>query len=247
MDVPVYSMSGEQVGVMPVDVASLGETINPALIKQAYVMYHANLRQGSSITRSRSMLTRTNKKLYRQKGTGNARHGDKTAPQFKGGAHAHAKTKRREDFRLDMPRKMKRKANRNALLAKLIDNEVKVIDGLRMEAPKTSAFLAFLSAVGVDRSALVALPADEETARGARLSARNVDFVTLCPAHQLTAFEMLNHRFLVIDRSELEAWLAGPSSQTGKDAKTSPKGAGNGRRSPRVRGAGRIAAGGGEG
>lgn len=234
MDVAVYNMQGERVGVMPIDEASLGEFVNPALIKQAYVHYHANLRQGSSRTKNRSLVARTSKKLYKQKGTGNARHGDKTAPLFKGGAHAHSKKRTREDYRLDMPTKMKRKANRNALLAKLIDNEVKIVDGLAMATPKTSAFVEFLGKLSVDRTALVALPSDPERSKNTRLSARNVESVTLTPAQQLTAFDLLNHRYLVIDKAELEAWLTGPSSQTGKDAKVAPKGAGNGAREARV-------------
>src|SRR5690606_29910919 len=114
MDVPVYNMQGEQVGTMPIDEASLGGEVNPALIKQAVVMYHANLRQGSSKTKTRSEVEGSGKKIYKQKGTGRARHGDKYAPQFRGGGHAKAKNARREHFRQDMPKKMRRKANRNA-------------------------------------------------------------------------------------------------------------------------------------
>jgi large subunit ribosomal protein L4 len=70
----------------------------------------------------------------------------------------------------------------------------------------------------------VALGHDGAKAQNARLSARNVDDVTLCNAEQLTCFELLNHRYLVIGRAELEAWLNGPQSQTGKEAKLNPQG-----------------------
>jgi large subunit ribosomal protein L4 len=224
MDVPVYNMQGEQVGTMPIDEASLGGEVNPALIKQAVVMYHANLRQGSSKTKTRSEVEGSGKKIYKQKGTGRARHGDKYAPQFRGGGHAKAKNARREHFRQDMPKKMRRKANRNALLAKLIDAEVKVIDGLSPETPKTRDFAAFLAKLGVDKSALLALGMDGERSKNARLAARNVDGVSLCRVDQLTAWGMLTNRYLVIDRADLEAWLNGPSGQTGKDAKINPLG-----------------------
>lgn len=216
MDVPVYTMSGESAGAMSVDEIALGETINVDLIKQAFVMYHANRRQGSARSKTRSMGSLTGKKLYKQKGTGNARHGDKKAPLFRGGGHAKAKRRTREDYRKSMPVKMRRKANRNALLAKLIDQEVKVIDGLRFETPRTRDFNNFLSAIGIDKSALLALSADSEKSKNARLSARNIDGIEMCKADQLNAFEMLNNRYLVIDKADLEAWLAGPSSQTGK-------------------------------
>jgi len=219
MDVPVYNREGEQIGAMSIDEESLGGQINPALIKQAYVMYHANLRQGSARTKNRSLIEGTSKKMYRQKGTGRARHGDRKPPQFRGGGRAFAKRKTREDYHLDMPKKMRRRANRNALLAKLVDGEVKVVDSLAFDSPKTKEFMALLGALGVDRSTLLATPMDGAKARGLVLSARNVDEVTPCRLDQLTCFNMLNHRYLVIGRDELEAWLTGPSSKTDKHAR----------------------------
>jgi len=219
MDVPVYTMSGKSAGNMSIDEIALGETINVDLIKQAFVMYHANRRQGSARSKTRSMGALTGKKLYKQKGTGNARHGDKKAPIFRGGGHAKAKRRTREDFHKSMPIKMRRKANRNALLAKLIDNEVKIIDGLKFDAPRTKDFIQFLGAIGVDKSALLALSADAEKSKNARMSARNIEGVAMCKADQLNTFEMLNNRYLVIDKADLEAWLTGPSSQTGKIVK----------------------------
>jgi large subunit ribosomal protein L4 len=123
-----------------------------------------------------------------------------------------------------MPKKMRRKANRNALLAKLLDDEVKVVVGLNISEPKTKAFSDLLGALGVTQTALVALSPDLEKSKNARLSARNLDNVELCRADQLTAYNMMNNRFVVIDKADLEAWLSGPSSQTGKEAKTAPLG-----------------------
>lgn len=224
MDVPVYNMKGSEVGKLTIDEQTLGGKVNPALIKQAYVMYHANLRQGSARTKNRHEVEGSTRKLYRQKGTGNARHGDKKANLFKGGGHGHSKKRTRDDYRQTMPKKMRRKANRNALLAKLVDAEVRIIDRMEFKAPKARDFAAFLGALKVDRSALLALTPDDAAARNVRLSARNNDEVTLCRADQLNCYNLLNHRFLVIGRSDLEAWLAGPWSQTAKDAKVAPMG-----------------------
>lgn len=224
MEVPVYDIQGKQAGVLSVDEIALGEVVNADLIKQAFVMYHANLRQGSSRTKNRAEVAFSRKKLYKQKGTGNARHGDKKVPQFRKGGHAKQKVKTREDYHLDMPKKMRRKANRNAFLAKLLDNEVKVVSGLNFSEPKTRAFSDMLGALGVDNSALVALSSDGEKSKNTRLSARNIENVELCRADQLTAFNMLNNRYLVIDKADLEAWLSGPTSQTGKSAKVAPMG-----------------------
>lgn len=226
MNVPVYNIRGQQVGTMTIDEQALGGTINAALIKQAYVRYHANLRQGSARTRNRHEVEGSTRKLYRQKGTGRARHGDRKANLFRGGGHAHSKKRTREHYRLDMPVKMRRKANRNALLAKLVDNEVRVIDDLRLAEPRTREFVAFLEAVGINRSVLVALPADPHQAQVMQRAGRNVPDVSLCRYDQLTCFNMLNHRFLVIGRGELEAWLNGPWSQVTRSAKTDPLGRG---------------------
>ena len=84
------------------------------------------------------------------------------------------------------------------------------------DSPRTKEFVGFLDALKVDRSTLVALSGDAEKSKNARLSARNVDGVQLCRADQLNAYEMLNNRYLVIDKADLEAWLSGPSSQTSK-------------------------------
>lgn len=223
MEVPVYNMQGKKTGTMSVDEVALGETVNAPLIKQAYVRYHSNLRQGSARSKNRGDVAGSGRKIYKQKGTGRARHGDKKAPLFRGGGHYKNRKKTREDYRLDMPVKMRRKANRNALLAKLIDDEVKVIDNLAFAEPKTKAMIGFLSALGVGKSVLLALSPDGEKNHNTRLAARNVESLATCRADQLTCFEMLNNRHLVIDRADLEAWLAGPSSQTTKAVKADAK------------------------
>ena len=91
---------------------------------------------------------------------------------------------------------------------------------------KAEHLVEFLKSLGIEKSALLALSPDADKSKNARLSARNIEGVSMCRADQLNAFEMLNSRHVVIDKSDLEAWLAGPSSQTGKDAKVEPKGAG---------------------
>ncbi|MBX3404284.1 MAG: 50S ribosomal protein L4 [Phycisphaeraceae bacterium] len=221
MDVPVINMKGVEVGRLSIDATKLGGEINPALIKQAYVMYHANRRVGTVRTKNRQAVEGSTKKIYKQKGTGRARHGDKKVPQFRGGGHAFWKQRDPEDYGKDMPKKMRRKANLNALLSKLLDNEVRVVDAMSMTAPKTRDFVNFLEAIKVDKSALVAVPAENDHIRR---SGRNVESVTLCQPSQLNCFEMLNHRYLVIAKGDLQAFLDGPQAQTGKSAKISPLG-----------------------
>ena len=206
IDVPVHDMQGNAVGSMSIDEGLLGGEVRPALLKQAYVMFHANRRQGSARTRGRGDVAGSTRKLYKQKGTGNARVGTRRTPTRKGGGVAFAKTKTREAYRLDMPRKQRQLANRNALLAKLVDSEVKVVDRMDFAEPKTSVMRNLLSALGVDRTCLVAL---DRANRNAALAARNLADADTIRAEQLNAFELLNHRYLVIEKAQLEAFVDG--------------------------------------
>jgi large subunit ribosomal protein L4 len=104
-----------------------------------------------------------------------------------------------------MPKTMRRLANRNALLAKLVDGEVKCIDVLDFDTPRTRSMKDVLASCGINRTCLVAL---SEENRNAALSARNLEDVDIIRVDQLNVFELLNHRFLLVDRASLEAWLA---------------------------------------
>ncbi|MDA0803379.1 MAG: 50S ribosomal protein L4 [Planctomycetota bacterium] len=206
IELPVFDKSGKTVGSMQVDPASLGNEVRPALLKQAYVAVHTHQRQGSARTKSRGDVEGSTRKVYKQKGTGNARVGAARVPNRKGGGVAFKKDRTREAFRSALPARMKRLANRNALLAKLVDNEVKCFDSLSFSQPKTSDFSKMLEAVGIDRTCLVAI--DFGNING-RLSARNLGGVDVVRIDQLNVFDLLNHRYLVVDRASLEAFIAG--------------------------------------
>ena len=221
---PIYDEKGKQVETLDIDEAQLGDKVRPLLLKQAYVMFHANRRQGSARTRGRSGVDGSTRKLYRQKGTGNARAGSRRTNIRRGGGVAFAKTKRREEFRLKMPRKMRRLANRNALLAKLVDDEVKCFADLNFEVPKTAELKTRLDAVGINRTCLLAVNPDN---RNAALSARNLPDVDAIRMPQLNAFDLLNHRFLVTDKASLKAFLDGSAwaDSEKSDEKPNEKGA----------------------
>lgn len=221
----VVNTAGEQTGEIELSDSVFGITeINQDLFYEVVKAQLASRRAGTHAAKGRSAVAGSKKKIYKQKGTGNARHGDRKVNLMKGGGHGHSKKRTREDFRLTMPKKMRRKANRNALLAKLMDAEVRIIDDIAFSEPRTKAFKDFLAAIKVDRTALVALPHCDEKSHNARLAGRNVEGATLVPAEQMNCFDLLNHRFLVIGRKDLEAWLSGPSSQTTKVAKVAPLG-----------------------
>jgi large subunit ribosomal protein L4 len=219
IELPIYNRTGKQVETLAIDEAQLGNEVRPALLKQAYVMFHANRRQGSARTKNRSRIEGSTRKLFKQKGTGNARVGPVRSPIRKGGGVTFAKVRTHENFRQDMPRKMRRLANRNALLAKLVDNEVKCIDNLAFDQPKTSEFKSVLDAVGINRTCLVAL---DSANRNGVLSARNLANVSTIRTDQLNAFELLNHRFLVVDKASLMAFIDGTIWQNGHDGEDEP-------------------------
>ncbi|MHC4832603.1 MAG: 50S ribosomal protein L4 [Planctomycetota bacterium] len=206
IELPIHDRNGAQVDTLSIDEAMLGGEIRYELLKQAYVITHGNQRQGSARTRGRGSVAGSTRKLYKQKGTGNARVGNARTNIRKGGGVTFAKTRTREDFRTSLTKKMRRLANRNALLAKLVDGEVKCFAELEFEAPRTRDFAAVLAAVGIDRTCLVAL-AKENT--NAFRSARNLAHVDCTRIDQLNAFGLLNHRYLVTDRRSLESFLDG--------------------------------------
>ena len=215
IELPVYNKEGKQVDAINIDETLLGTEVKPTLLKQAYVMFHSNRRQGSARTKSRGMVKGSTRKIYRQKGTGNARMGQVRTNIRKGGGVTFAKTRTHEHFRKDMPKKMRQLANRNALLAKLVDGEVKCIVDLDFDTPKTKDFKAILDAVGVNRSCLVAVDSEN---RNAAVSARNLENVDTIRVDQLNVFELLNHRFLVVDKASMESFLDGSAWKNDEEA-----------------------------
>lgn len=202
IEVPVHNAKGEQVDSLRLDEQLLGGEVRHALLKQAFVRVHANNRLGAAKTKNRHEVAYSTRKLYRQKGTGNARRGDRGTNILVGGGHAFAKRPR--SFRQGMPKKMRRLANRNALLAKVVDNELKLIDSFGLKAPSAKDFASILSALDVDRSCLIAVA---DTASHEARSARNLSRVDVTQADRLNAFDLLNHRYVVMEKAVLEAWL----------------------------------------
>jgi len=201
--ITVYNSTGQETGTLDVDEQLLGGEVRPRLLKQAYVRYHANRRQGSAATKARGVVEGSTRKLYRQKGTGNARRGSIRANILRGGGHAHAKSPK--SWRLDMPTKMRRLANRNAILAKAVDGEIKLIDDLAFDKPSTRQFTTLLSALGIDRSCLLAL--DDTRNNHAAASARNIDGLSVTQIDRLNAFDLLNHRYILATKASFENYL----------------------------------------
>jgi large subunit ribosomal protein L4 len=138
IEVPVYNQAGAKIDTVQVDEAKLGGEVRRSLLKQAIVMYHANTRQGTAQTKARGEVAGSTRKMFRQKGTGNARTGGIRNPIKKGGGHA--KQKRPKSWRQAMPQKARRLARNSAILLKLQANDIRIVDNIAVgEAPKTKA------------------------------------------------------------------------------------------------------------
>ena len=143
------------------------------------------------------------RKMFRQKGTGNARTGGIRNPIKKGGGHA--KQKRPKDWRQAMPKKARRLARNSAILAKIQSQDIRVIDEIKLEQPKTKFVAQMFKALGIDRSCLVAVDGnDQHLVR----SARNIDRTTLTTVDQLNAWQILKNRTLLVTRNGLQQILA---------------------------------------
>lgn len=207
IDVPVYNMAGQQTGSVQIDEAILGGRVRPQLIKQAVVSYEAAQRQGSARTRSRGMIDGSTRKLFRQKGTGNARMGPVRSPIRRGGGVTFAKGER--DFRRDMTKKARRLARNSAILAKLKDNDALILDPIELAAPKTSELAKAFKAVGADRGCVLALG---EANAVIFKSGRNLPKTEIRPVSELCAYEVIRRKKLVFTKSAFETLLGDPTT-----------------------------------
>jgi large subunit ribosomal protein L4 len=202
IDLAVYNKQGEKVDTFKVDEASLGGRVRHALLKQAIVMYHANKRVGTATTKNRGEVEGSTRKLYKQKGTGNARAGNIRTPIRKGGGHAHAKKVR--DFTQAMPQKARQLARKSAVLAKMLAGNVFVIDALAMEAPKTKEFASVLTSLKIDRSCLVAI---NEYNENIYKSVRNIAKVAVMPVAELNAGDICNRQKMLFTKEALTSFI----------------------------------------
>ena len=198
IDLAVYNTDGKEVDSLKVDEAALGGAVRYSLLKQAIVMCHANKRVGTAATKSRSMVAGSSKKLFRQKGTGNARVGNIRTGKRVGGGVTFAKSLR--DFRKRMPKKQRRLARDSAILAKLLSNNLVVVDGLSFEKPKTKDFVSILNNLKIDRSCLVTISSEDVNIYK---SVKNIPKVAVAPVDKLNAGEICSYRKMLFTKDAL--------------------------------------------
>ena len=206
IELSVKDNAGNDVGKVAVDEKALGGKVRLRLLKQAVLMYEANRRHGTAKTKRKREKAGGNQKLYRQKGTGRARVGRLRSPTRRGGGKAFGPEPR--DYSYDIGRKSRNLARRNALLAKIKDNEVVLLDKLELTDPRTKSATKLLKDLGL-RSTVTFVPNVYNA--NLYLAARNLPGVETKPVSELSAYDLLRPRVVVIEQAALES-LAGKTS-----------------------------------
>jgi large subunit ribosomal protein L4 len=204
MNLAVYDISGKKVGSYEIDPAELAPSVSKQLLHDAVVMYQANQRQGTQKTKTRGEVAGSTRKLYRQKGTGNARAGARRSGTRRGGGHIFAKRPR--DFGWRMPRKALQAATRMALASRIADDEVKLVDALAIPAPKTAAVAKMLAGMGLGDSTVLLAP--EKHDANVWKSARNIAGLSVSPVAELNAWSILRPRSVVMTTAAIDAFRA---------------------------------------
>ncbi|HHE70745.1 MAG TPA: 50S ribosomal protein L4 [Chloroflexi bacterium] len=215
MRVPVVNMQGEQVGEVELRPEIFEVPVNVPLMHQALVRQLANARLGTHKTKTRSENNRSKSKWYRQKGTGRARHGSRNAPIFVGGGVAHGPKPRSYEKR--MPRRMRQAALRSALSLKASEQQVVVVDELKMAAPKTKEMVQTLQRIApTNGKKLILLPERNEPVE---LSVRNLPTARTLRAHYLNIRDLLSADTVVLPLASLKVieGLLGAAEVEGKE------------------------------
>ena len=221
LTIPVYDSQGKPAGQVDIDPQVLGGRVRPRLLKQAIVMYQANRRQNTSATKSRGMVSGSTRKLFKQKGTGNARMGTRRTNIRTGGGVAFAKGA--QNYSQAMNKKMRRLARNNAILAKITSHDVVVFDSLDLDSPSTKRLASLLQAVGADRSCLVAL---DKADRAVYLSGRNLTKTDVHPLATVNAYDVLRRKKLVLTRSAYDVLVSDSAGSHGAPSESDAEGTG---------------------
>ena len=194
----VFNMAGEKIGEIELSEAIFGIEPNKRVLHDSVKNHLANCRQGTQSALTKGEVSYSTRKPWRQKGTGRARAGYTGSPVWTHGGVAFAPKPR--DYSYTLNKKVKRLALKSALSAKAAENEIVVVDGLKVEEIKTSVFNSFLKKIGVEKKALVVTESvDEKVVK----SARNIAGVETTIASILSPYMILTNGVMVVDKAAL--------------------------------------------
>ncbi len=196
--VKVLNMAGSQVGEVELNASIFGIEPNMHVVHEVVKNHLANCRQGTQSALTRAEVSGGGRKPWRQKGTGHARQGSTRAPQWTHGGIVFAPKPRSYSYVLN--KKVRRLALKSVLSAKAAGEQVIVVDSIQMDEIKTKSFKGFLDAVKCDGKAVVITP---EVNANVVKSARNIPGVVTTTARMLSVYDLVNAKYLVIDKSAL--------------------------------------------
>ena len=194
MEIPVYSLTGEVVKHIEISDKIFAVPFNQAVVYQALLRQRANARQGTASTKTRSEVSGSTRKLFRQKHTGLARAGSKKSPLRRGGGIIFGPKPR--NYQQAMPKKMRQLALKCVLSAKAGDGELMVLEQLKLDEPKTKQMTQILAALGVDSSALIVT---NEPEYNVIKSAQNLAEIKTMPASLLNVVDILSYKMLLME------------------------------------------------
>jgi len=208
LSAPMYDVKGAKNGIFALPKEVFGAKVNDVLMAQAVRVYLANQRQGNAHTKTRGEIDLTKAKWFRQKGTGRARHGAKSAPIFVGGGVAHGPKK--HDFSLTLPKKMRRAALISALSQKASDGEIIVVSGLSKIEPKTKIMNQTITKIteGSKKKTLLIAAGNSKDLPNVFRSGKNIENLSLISASLINTYEILKHKNLILMKESIEM-LAG--------------------------------------
>jgi len=213
--VPIYNLAGEVVKHIEISDRVFAVPFNEGVVHQVMVAQRANARQGTAATKTRGQVSYSTRKLYRQKGTGSARSGSLRSPLRRGGGVTFGPHPR--SYRQDLPKKMRRLALRCVLSAKAGDGELKILEDLKFDEPKTKQMVQVLAALEVNSPVLIVTSEPEESVIK---SARNLPRTKTMPANILNVLDILSYKMLLMTEAAVRKaerlWANGLVNTGGK-------------------------------
>lgn len=196
--VGLYNIEGSQVGDVELNASVFEFPVNEAAMHQVVVALLANKRQGTQSAKTRAEVSGGGIKPWRQKGTGRARQGSTRSPQWAHGGIVFAPKPR--DYRISIPKTMKRVAMKSALSSKVAEANMLVIDSLKMEAPKTKTISELLKKLSVKKALIVT----GDVEMNAYKSARNIEGVTIVPCNNINVYDIVKHEKLILTQDAVK-------------------------------------------
>ena len=199
IEIAVQGADGGEVGKIALNLDRFDDRRRRRLLKEAVVMYQANKRVGTHATKNRAKIAGSNRKPWRQKGTGRARAGTRKSPLWRGGGVIFGPSPRDHGFRIN--KKQRKAALRSALFSKLKDGEIRVVDTIELAAPKTREVARLLDALQIVGGCLVGT---ETLNHDLYLASRNIPGVRCIPVAEFNALDVLSAETILLTRRALE-------------------------------------------